>query len=135
MESIWRYLRRIDAGNETLEMPWDFGRIDGMFLPQFSIKRLLLITAAFAVFSLVVSWGLGGSGWAWGLTAAFIALAIAFLVHAAVFGLLSGLARIFPVAESANRRMSGVRAPGPRISPADQGHRSQLTGIPRQPEN
>jgi hypothetical protein len=104
-------------------MPREFGRIDGMFLPQFSIKRLLLITAAFAVFSLVVSWGLGGSGWAWGLTAAFVALAIAFLVHAAVFGFLSFLASMFPVAGSADRRMAGVQVSNPRIGPADQGHR------------
>ena len=106
-----------------------------MFLPQFSIKRLLLITAGFAVFSLVVSWGLGGSGWAWGLAAAFIALAIAFLVHAAVFGLLSILASIFPAAASADRHMTRIQEPNPRIASTDQAQRQQLTGMPRYPQN
>lgn len=108
--------------NEMLEIPRRYERIDRMLLPQFSIKRLLLITAAFAVFSLVVSWGLGGSGWAWGLTAAFIALAIAFLVYAAVFGLLSVVASVFPVGDSADRHMVGIQDANPPVGAAGQGH-------------
>ena len=67
-----------------------------MFMPRFSIKWLLGVTTAMAVFSLFVSWGLGGSNWAWGVAIGAAALAVAFLIHAAVFGLLSLLATSVP---------------------------------------
>ena len=67
-----------------------------MFMPRFSIKRLLAVTAGVAVFSLFVSWGLGGSGWAWGVAISTVALAVTLLVHALVFGLLTLLATFVP---------------------------------------
>jgi hypothetical protein len=56
-----------------------------MILPQYSLRKLLLSIIGFALFCLVVSWGLRGSEWALGVSLAGLSLALALIVQALFF--------------------------------------------------
>lgn len=94
-----------------------------VLIPQFSIRWLLIVTAACAVVFSVFGLAVRGHHWAAGVSIAIVALVVALLVHAAVFGLvwlfsemtsplrgrLTGPGRS-PFARDATAR--GVRGPG-----------------------
>lgn len=60
-----------------------------MFVPQFSIRLLMIVTAIVAVFAMVASWGGNGVGWAAAATMALAMAVVAVLVLAATFGIVS----------------------------------------------
>jgi hypothetical protein len=54
-------------------------------IPQFSLRWILALTAVLSVVSFIISQALRGRPWAAGVTVAFAALVVAFLVYAALF--------------------------------------------------
>ena len=68
---------------------------NSMVLPQFSLRMALGLTALLGFVSLLISRGLQGNAWAMGISVALIALLIAFLAHAAVFGIVYLVSRLF----------------------------------------
>ena len=69
-----------------------------MLIPQYSIRRLMGITAVCAVICLIFGLGARGSLWATGASLGLFALAVVMMVHAAFFGLVwlaaEGLGRL-----------------------------------------
>jgi len=59
-----------------------------MVLPQFSLRMVLGLMAVLGFVSLIISRGLQGSGWALGVSIAFVALVFVFIAHAAFFGII-----------------------------------------------
>jgi len=59
-----------------------------MLIPQFSIRWLLILTAACAGVFSIFGWAMRGSQWATGVSLAMVALVAVLLVHAAVFGVV-----------------------------------------------
>ncbi|MCR4412474.1 MAG: hypothetical protein NUV77_08640 [Thermoguttaceae bacterium] len=59
-----------------------------MLIPQFTIRWLLGVTAVSAVVFTIVGLAVRGSAWAQGVSAAFVALALAMLVYALLFGVV-----------------------------------------------
>ena len=79
-----------------------------MLIPRFSLRWLLLLMTAFAVFFLVMRWAGQGSHWAVGTVTAVIALALAMLIYGVFFGLaflLSGIQRRLRPARLLVRRL------------------------------
>jgi hypothetical protein len=76
-----------------------------MILPQYSLRKLLGIMVGFALFCLVVSWGVRGSSWAFGTALAGLSLAIALVVQ----GLLFWLVWLFATATSNLRERRAAR--------------------------
>lgn len=60
-----------------------------MMIPRFSIKRLLLITTASALFFWLATWAFGGGDWAIVPVIAGVAVLVALGVHATIFAILS----------------------------------------------
>lgn len=78
-----------------------------MLVPQFSIRWLLGLTALAAVFALVASFAYRGDPWAIALVGAFGGLVLSFVAFAGMWvvamgvgGVVRGLRRRQPVAES-----------------------------------
>ena len=65
-----------------------------MILPQYSLRKLLAITVGAALFCLVVSWGVQGNRWAFGISIAGLSLIVALLVQGLVFWLVWLLASL-----------------------------------------
>ncbi len=59
-----------------------------MLIPQFTIRWLLGVTAVSAVALTIVGLAVRGSAWAQGVSAAFVALALAMLVYALLFAVV-----------------------------------------------
>jgi len=59
-----------------------------MLIPQFTLRRLMTVTALIAVLSLIVTWGSHGTAWAVGVTALLVLLVVTFAVHVALFGII-----------------------------------------------
>ena len=59
-----------------------------MILPQYSLRKLLASMVGFALFCLVVSWGVRGSSWAFGVSIAGLSIVVALLVQALGFWLV-----------------------------------------------
>jgi hypothetical protein len=59
-----------------------------MFLPRYSLRAILVITAVCAVIFLIVSQGMRGSTWATGVSIGLLALATAMLAQALGFFLV-----------------------------------------------
>jgi hypothetical protein len=59
-----------------------------MILPQYSLRKLLASMVGFALFCLVVSWGVRGSSWAFGVAIAGLSIVVALLVQALGFWLV-----------------------------------------------
>lgn len=66
-----------------------------MLIPQFSIRTLMLLTAAAAVVSLVFAMAVRGQDWAIAASAGVLALAGTFLVFACTFLVVWSLGRLF----------------------------------------
>jgi hypothetical protein len=64
-----------------------FAKVDAMLIPRFSLRWLLVLTTVCAVFFLIMRWANQGSHWAVGIVTGVTALALAVLVHAAIFAL------------------------------------------------
>jgi hypothetical protein len=56
-----------------------------MILPQYSLRKLLASIVGVALFCMIVSWGLRGSGWAFGVSLAGLSIAVALFVQALFF--------------------------------------------------
>jgi hypothetical protein len=67
-----------------------------MLIPQFSLRRMLGLTAAIAVVFLVMGWAIRGNAWAIGVSAAVVALTLAGLVYAAMFAVVWLISLIGP---------------------------------------
>ena len=63
-----------------------------MFVPRYSIRAILLITAGFAVFFLLIGLGIRGHTWAGAVAVGIGSLAFVAIVHAAFFSLCWALA-------------------------------------------
>jgi hypothetical protein len=61
------------------------GRINGMLIPRFSVRWLLVVTAVSAVVALIVSQAMAGHVWAIALSATLGAAAAMFAIQSAVF--------------------------------------------------
>jgi hypothetical protein len=75
---------------------------DGMsksatLLPRFNLRTLLAILTASAVVFVMVGTAFRGQYWAWGVTIAIISCIITALSHAAWFGIVSFIARMYQV--------------------------------------
>jgi len=84
-----------------------------VLLPQYTIRRLLVITAAcagvFSVFGLAAR----GHQWAIAVSVAIVAGAAAFLIFAAVFGVVWGLGSVIaPLKRSGRGRGTSPFVPG-----------------------
>ncbi len=71
-----------------------------MLIPRFTVRLLLLLTTLCGVFFYVVTLAIQGRLWAMGVSAAVGALALSFLVYAAVFGMAWMIASLFGVFRS-----------------------------------
>ena len=67
-----------------------------MIIPRFSIKRLLIVTAGFAVFSWAASWALGGNGWAFVLVIGILSIFVALVLHLLAFVAFSIVGHLIP---------------------------------------
>jgi hypothetical protein len=74
-----------------------------MLFPRFTLRTILAVTTAAAVFFLLVGTGYRGQQWAWGAAIGVMSLGVAALVHAACFGIVWCFAQL-----------STARANGPR---------------------
>lgn len=59
-----------------------------MLIPQFTLRRLIVVTAAIAVLSLIVTWGGHGTAWAIGFTAMLVLLGATAAVHMLLFAMV-----------------------------------------------
>ena len=59
-----------------------------MLIPQFTLRRLIVVTAAIAVLSLIVTWGSHGTPWAIGVTAMLILLGVTVAIHVLLFAVV-----------------------------------------------
>ncbi len=75
-----------------------------MLLPRFTLRTILAITTAAAVFFLLVGTGFRGQAWAWGAAIGILSLGVAALVHAACFGIVWCFARLSAAGSSDSRR-------------------------------
>jgi hypothetical protein len=69
-------------------------------IPQFTIRWLLMLTAACAVVFSVFGLAVRGSGWAAGVSIAVVSVAVVLAVHASMFALVWA----FSVATAGSRR-------------------------------
>jgi len=67
-----------------------------MLIPQFSLRWVLGITAAFGLLSLVLALARGGSNWAMGVTIAVASLALTMLIHGGMFFLVWLFSLVWP---------------------------------------
>jgi hypothetical protein len=86
-----------------------------MVLPQYSLRMILGLMAVLGFVSLIVSRGLQGSGWALGVSVAFVALIFVFLAYGAFFGIIYLVSRPFQ-RQDVSRQLGGAPA-----SPAQTG--------------
>src|SRR5688572_24881746 len=56
-----------------------------MILPQYSLRKLLAITVGAALICLVLSWGVQGYRWAFGISIGALSILAALLVQGAMF--------------------------------------------------
>jgi type VI protein secretion system component VasK len=59
-----------------------------MLFPRFTLRMILGVTTACAVFFLLVGTGYRGQAWAWGAAIGILSLGVVALVHAACFGIV-----------------------------------------------
>ena len=91
-------------------------------MPQFSLRWILALTAAMALVSLVVSQGLKGQAWAAGISIGLLALALIFIVYAAMFGAVWLIGEILTALRTRYRKRT-QRGDGPylqSIAPTDK---------------
>ena len=58
-----------------------------MFVPRYSIRTILLVTAGFSIFFLIVGLGIRGHAWAGAIAVGIGSLVFVAIVHAAFFSL------------------------------------------------
>lgn len=73
------------TGVSTLAFLFCPANNEGMFVPQFTLRRLLVLTACGGVVFTVVGLAVRGSAWAAGITVALATLVVALFIHAALF--------------------------------------------------
>ena len=88
-------------------------------IPQFTIRWMLMLTAACAVVFSVFGLAVRGNGWAAGVSIAVVSVAVALLVHASMFALVWAFS--VTTAGSRRKRSSVRRSPfaQDRVAPAD----------------
>lgn len=64
-----------------------------MLFPRFTLRTILAVMTASAVFFLLVGTGYRGHPWAWGSVIGIVSLGVTALVHAACFGIVWCFAR------------------------------------------
>ena len=79
-----------------------------MILPQYSLRKLLASMVGFALFCLVVSWGLRGNDWALGVAVAGLSIGVALVVQALFFWIAWLFASL--TANRQERRLNRIRA-------------------------
>ena len=106
-----------------------------MLIPQYTIRRLLVITAACALVFSVFGLAARGHLWAIAVSVAIAAGAAACLVYAAVFGVVWALgSAIVPVQERAAGRGTSPFAPGVApLGPEEASSPVSDTDIPAAP--
>ena len=70
-------------GHGTRERAYYF-----MLIPQFTLRRLIVVTAAIAVLSLIVTWGGHGTPWAIGVIAMLVLLGVTVAIHVLLFAVV-----------------------------------------------
>ena len=106
----------IFAGNK-LALPLPPMDNDSMLLPQFSLRRVLLIFTVCACFFLVLSLAIRGHAWALALSVAVASLLVAHLFHALFFVLVTFLGQLTGTDSDPARTSRGsiVSGANPRI--------------------
>lgn len=106
-----------------------------MILPQYTIRRMLAITAGCAVVFAVFGLAARGQQWAIAVSVAVAAGAVAFLVFAAVFGVVWGLGWVIEaLGGGAGGRGASPFAPGVApVSPAEPSSPVNDKDIPAAP--
>jgi hypothetical protein len=69
-------------------MSSDFDDKRSQLLPRFSIRTLLGLLTVCAIVFVIAGMAYRGQYWAWGITLGMASLAVAALIHAALFGLV-----------------------------------------------
>ena len=82
-----------------------------MILPQYSLRKLLAMMVGFALFCLVVSWGVRGNSWAYGAALAGMSIAVALVVQALLFWLVWLFATAFDTFRKRRAVRSGMSIP------------------------
>jgi hypothetical protein len=97
------------------------GRIDGMLIPRFTIRRLLLITALCGAFFLVVSLAIRGRVWAAAISVAVLAAAVSFCSFAVFFAAAWLVSRAGGLAARRREPASpfAQHSPPPRVVPEE----------------
>ncbi len=71
-----------------------------MLFPRFTLRTILAVMTACAVFFLLVGTGFRGQEWAWGAAIGILSLGVVALVHAACFGIVWCFAQLSAARES-----------------------------------
>jgi uncharacterized membrane protein len=80
-----------------------------MFIPRFTLRWTLGLTAVMAVVFLVSRWAMQGNAWAVGATGALLTLVLSGFVYASVFAVIWLFSLLFAVCSS---RVSRARQKG-----------------------
>jgi uncharacterized membrane protein len=83
-----------------------------MVLPRFSLRFLLLLTAVFAVASLVFAEAYQGRAWAIAFTLTMLAAAGLLVFHASVFWIATGMRLLFGLIQSPEASSPFAVTPG-----------------------
>ncbi len=83
------------------------------FIPQFSVRLILVLTAAAAVISFVIARAGQGEAWAGGIALGLIALVFTFFVYAALYAAVSLFGR-FTATRQIRRRTKAAEKTGLR---------------------
>jgi hypothetical protein len=85
-----------------------------MLLPRFTLRTVLVATAACAVLFLFIGIAYRGENWAWGVAIGILSFAVVAIVQALFFGIVWCFAQIFtsraPAPDSAIRRAHNPEA-------------------------
>jgi hypothetical protein len=63
-------------------------------LPRFTLRAILAVTTALAIFFVIVGAGTRGQDWAWGATIGIASVAVSMLIQAALFAMVWCFARL-----------------------------------------
>ena len=82
-----------------------------MLFPRFTLRTILAVTTAAAVFFLLVGTGYRGQQWAWGAAIGVLSLVVVAFVHAACFGIVWCFARLAARGPNGPRHDRATAAP------------------------
>jgi hypothetical protein len=97
------------------------------FIPQFTVRWILGLTAAMAVVSFIVARATQGEAWAAGITMGLVTLAVTFLVYAVMFGAVWFFGRLLNAVRRRGRPQNDQEHEGVLLSIDPNAHSSEPT--------